>query len=224
MTENERISFVIKKIIEESQTSSNPLIIRYEFTPVSSDNVSADDELKILKKFEREGNLLFPGAQFIWMAMPGQEATKINAIIDKEVFDDSISKGFIELKLRQDFLKESKKEKAKNNLKSAEIRYVDNEAVLEIGSQRCQIPPYKNEHYFCRAMYEHGVNEPIDWSTIYEKITGYYKDFYGEPSKTRENWRVVYDAMEALNNRIKKCMATNDDLFTWQEKTIKRNY
>lgn len=112
----------------------------------------------------------------------------------------------------------------KNDLKSAEIKYDDDNATLEIGNKKCQIPPYKNEHYFCRAMYEHGTNEPIDWSGIYEKMTGYYEAYYGKPSATRANWRVVYDTMDALNKRIKEVVNTDDELFIWQEKTVKRNY
>lgn len=113
---------------------------------------------------------------------------------------------------------------SKKNLKSTEIKYDDDKATLEIGNKKCQIPSYKNEHYLCRAMYEHGVNEVIDWSSVYQKMTGYYEAYYGKPQNSREHWRIVYDAMDALNKRVKEAVNTNDDLFTWQEKTIKRNY
>lgn len=113
---------------------------------------------------------------------------------------------------------------SKISLKSVKIIYNDNEVVLKIENQKCQLPPYKNEHYFCRAMYEYDVNEPVDWSIIYEKMTGYYENYYGKPQKIRENWRLVYDTMAALNKRIKKVANTDDDLFTWQEKTVRRNY
>src|SRR3989338_5291393 len=62
--------------------------------------------------------------------------------------------------------------KLKSSLKSMDVKYDDGAAVLYVGSQKCQIPPYKNEHYFCRVMYEHDVNEIIDWSILYEKMTG----------------------------------------------------
>ncbi len=114
--------------------------------------------------------------------------------------------------------------KPKISLKSMGIKYDDDKALLYIGTQNCQIPPYKNEHFLCRAMYEYRASEPIDWSKIYEGIVGYYKAFFGKPPATRENWRVVYDAMDALNKRIKEVCNTDDELFTWQEKTIKRNY
>jgi len=113
---------------------------------------------------------------------------------------------------------------SKTDLRSMVIKYDDDKAILETENRKCQIPPYKNEHFFCRAMYEHDTNEPTDWSVIYEKITGYYEIFYGKPQNIRANWRLVYDAMEALNKRVKHTINTDDDLFTWQEKTAKRNY
>jgi len=130
--------------------------------------------------------------------------------------------------IKENFINENKNilpdKESRNNLEPEKINYDDNTAIIKVGDKKCQIPPYKNEHFFCRAMYEHGINEPIDWSIVYEKMTGYYEDWFGKPLNKRENWRIVYDATEALNNRIKDCINTDDDLFTWQEKTIKRNY
>ena len=36
--------------------------------------------------------------------------------------------------------------------------------------------------------------------------------------------RSVQDTMYALNKRIKETINTEDDLFIWKEKSIKRNY
>lgn len=114
--------------------------------------------------------------------------------------------------------------KQKVKLGSEEIKFNDEKAIIEIGNKKCPLPPYKNEHYFCRAVFEYPVNEPIDWSIIYEKMTGYYETYYGKPPEIRENWRLVYDTMRAVNERIKEIINTDDNLFTWQEKTLKRNY
>lgn len=107
--------------------------------------------------------------------------------------------------------------KEKVKLSASEIKYDDDKATLSVSGQKCSIPPYKNEHYLCRAMYEHAIGEPIDWSLIYEKMNG-------EEPKNKEKWRTVYDAMQALNERIKEGINTDDDLFTWQEKAVKRNF
>jgi hypothetical protein len=107
--------------------------------------------------------------------------------------------------------------KEKIQLQTLEIKYDDDKATLSISGKKCSIPPFKNEHYFCRAMYEHAIGEPIDWSLIYEKMTG-------ETPKNKEKWHSVYDTMQALNMRVKIGVNTDNDLFTWQEKTVKRNF
>ncbi|MCX6155337.1 MAG: hypothetical protein NT007_14380 [Candidatus Kapabacteria bacterium] len=117
----------------------------------------------------------------------------------------------------------------KVKLSSVAIKYDDNAAVLYIGDQKCQLPPfknehYKNEHYLCRALFESNKHEMVDWDVVYEKITGYYEAYYGKPADIRNNWHMVYDTMKNINKRIKEAINTDDDLFTWQEKTIKRNY
>lgn len=109
-------------------------------------------------------------------------------------------------------------EKPKIFLKDTTIIYNDNEAVLLIGSQKCQLPPYKNEHYFCRAMFEHMAREAIDWSIIYEKMTG------TESQNKVKDKRKIYDAFEAINKRVKATADTDDDFFTFKENTITRNY
>jgi len=109
-------------------------------------------------------------------------------------------------------------------LKSQIIEFDDDKAIIKIGKLNVALPPYKNEHYFCRSAFEYPAKEPIDWSIIYEKMTGYYEAYYGKSLEIRENWRLVYDTMRAVNERIKEVINTNDNLFTWQEKTLKRNY
>jgi hypothetical protein len=157
---------------------------------------------KILSKIrEREGKKKEEGKEFPIQKI---EITKIPPL----EFRDSKEKR-LPLKIR---------------LKSMPIRYDDNEPAIIIGNQRVPLPPFKNEHYFCRAMFEHLPNESIDWSLIYEKMTGYYEAYYGKPLKTRANWRLVYDTMRSVNQRIKEIANTNDNLFTWQEKSVKRNY
>lgn len=115
-------------------------------------------------------------------------------------------------------------QKSKIKLSKQKIKFDDENATIEISNQKCALPPYKNEHYFCRAVFEHKANEPVDWSIIYEKITGYYQAYYGKPPASRRHWRLVYDTMRSLNERIKETVNTDEDLFVWQEKTVKRKY
>ncbi len=115
------------------------------------------------------------------------------------------------------------KSEPKLYLKNIDISYEDDSAILIIEGKKCQMPPYKNEHYFCRAMYEHKKGEVVDWSILWEKMTGYDATLI-TPEAKKENWRTVYDTVNALNKRIKECLKTDDDLFIWKEKTIRRNY
>lgn len=100
----------------------------------------------------------------------------------------------------------------------APVEFDDNEAVLACGSKRCQLPPYKNEHYFCRAVFEYPKNEPVDWSLIFERMTGHLK---GEEDLPKNGWRKVYDTMEAINKRAGDVLGL-PNLFVWREKTITR--
>lgn len=101
---------------------------------------------------------------------------------------------------------------------STPVEFDDNEAVLVCGSKRCQLPPFKNEHYFCRAVFEYPVNEPVDWSLVFEKMTGHLK---GEEDLPKKGWRKVYDTMEAINKRAGNVLGV-PNLFVWREKTITR--
>jgi hypothetical protein len=109
-------------------------------------------------------------------------------------------------------------EKAKDALNDKKVDFDDNGATIKIGDKSVSLPPYKNEHFLCRAIFEHKKGEPVDWSIIYEKMEE------SEPSNKVKNKRRVYDATEALNNRIKEILNTNDDFLTFKEKTITRNY
>lgn len=153
--------------------------------------------------------------------------TETKLFLDKSGFDPLPTAFNVRIKFQKENIDTTTKSDIFSSriiLKDLEIKYNDNGANLEIGDTVCQLPPYKNEHYFCRAIFSYDVNKPVDWSEIYEAITGYYEKYYGKPQKVKENWRIVYDAMEAVNKRVQKVIKTNDKLFTWQEKTVKRNY
>ena len=128
----------------------------------------------------------------------------------------------IELEIdREGFGKFCKENFQKPKAPIGKVEFLDNESALKLGDKNCALPPYKNEHFFCRAAFEHQINEPIDWSIIYEKMTGYYEEHFGKSKDMRENWHRVYDSMEAINKRAKETLNI-EKLFVWQEKTIKR--
>ena len=103
-------------------------------------------------------------------------------------------------------------------LSSEEIDFNDEKAKIVVGKKNCQLPPFMNEHFFCRAMFEYLPEEFVDWSTIYEKMDS------KEPDNKIKNKRTVQDTMYAVNDRVKETIKTDESLFTWKEKSIKRNY
>ena len=102
------------------------------------------------------------------------------------------------------------------SIPKGDAKFDDDQTTLVVGNKKCPFPPFKNEHYFCRAMFRYLVDEPVDWSTIYEQITG-----EKEVKNERKNKRMVYDTYEAVNKRVKQILGI-EHFFVWENKTIKR--
>lgn len=98
-----------------------------------------------------------------------------------------------------------------------DVKFDDDNAYLIAGDRSVAMPPFKNEHLFCRAVFKRKKKEPVDWSIIYQEMTG-----KAEPDDQEKNKKAVQDTMYAINNRIKEVLETKDDLFIWREKTVTR--
>lgn len=109
-------------------------------------------------------------------------------------------------------------------MKDAEILFDDAVAKIRIGKQFIQLPPHRNEHLFCRAVFEYKQGEPIDWSVIYEKISGTDLGDKTNAKDVEKQKRTVYDTMKAINDRVCEGIRTEDKLFVWDEKTVKRAF
>lgn len=103
-------------------------------------------------------------------------------------------------------------------LLGAEIKFDDNEPSVKINNQTVSLPPYRNEHYFCRSIFQRKKGEAVDWSIICTEMDKL------NPTDTAQNKRMVQDTMYAINTRIKAVLPTTDDLFMWREKTITRQF
>ena len=114
-------------------------------------------------------------------------------------------------------------EKPKIELANQIITFNDDEANIEIGKQKSVLPPFKNEHYFCRAMFQYKPQEFADWSLVFENMTGNKEEELDEGKRTKAR-KTTQDTMYALNTRIKKVFNTDDNLFTWENRSIKRNF
>lgn len=100
-------------------------------------------------------------------------------------------------------------------LDSSVIVFDDNEASINIGGKSCKLPAFKNEHFFCRAMFAYPAREPVDWSIIFKQMAGELRD-------EKKNLRTVQDTMYAVNNRVMEVIGTEDALFEWDNKSVKR--
>lgn len=96
------------------------------------------------------------------------------------------------------------------------------EAKISVEGKNCQLPPYKNEHSLCTAMFEYRKGEAVDWSEVFEKMSGFTRTPTGR--NTKNDTRSVQDAVYAVNTRVRETFHTEDDLFSWQSKSVIRNF
>jgi hypothetical protein len=105
-------------------------------------------------------------------------------------------------------------------LKNEVIAFNKKEQSIRVGERKSQLPPYKNEYYLAKVMFKSPPKIPVEWITIAKEITG--KNF--NHLDTKKDQRTIKDAMYALNERVQHDIHTSDDLFTWKNKSVIRNY
>ena len=216
---DESVWHVLKKIKERSLFADTEKRVPYFVISDTKDNsVRPDDEIDVLRKLQRQGVIKLINPDSVDLARP-------------DVYVDIIQPAFNQLyELHYIFTDTHQKHRVERDkkpigLKDLEIGFDDDSATLKIGKQNVALPPYKNEHYFCQVVFEHKPKEPISWDIIFDKMTGHSAISGGvKPEPKRENWQKVNDTMKRLNNRIKEVARINEDLFTWSEKMVIRNY
>jgi hypothetical protein len=108
----------------------------------------------------------------------------------------------------------------KKTLKNSVVKFDDTIPAIFIDEVEIPLPEYGKEHYFCRAVWKRKANEATDWSKIYNDMEAKNADFLPD----KKLWRYVYDAKNDVNKRVKDITGTTENLFDWNEKTIKRLY
>lgn len=96
------------------------------------------------------------------------------------------------------------------------LEFIDKEAVIKLNNSKCKLPPYRNEHYFCRAIFDYPISNPVDWEEVYEKMS---HDI--ERGNIDKEKRKLYDIIRRLNKRIKNELKVKK-LFIWRNLTITR--
>lgn len=199
---------VINQKLELSPKSDRTLSISlWDFQDSKGNTIPKDDLHKALRRLEED--------QVIKLLFTDHFSRSWRKAGDKVEFE-------IDRKKLEDFIREDTSEiEATTRTPEGKLKFVDKEAVLVMGDKKCSLPPYKNEHFLCRAMFKHAKGKPVDWSEVYETITGYYRESYGKPPKTKENYHRVYDPVQQINQRVKKDLGI-EKLFDWREMTITR--
>jgi hypothetical protein len=137
------------------------------------------------------------------------------------VYTFNISKEFDSLYKENKDSSNNKKQRKVAILKGS-VSFSDNEAAIYVGKTKCQLPAFRNEHFFCRSIWNHLVNEFVDWDIIFENMgDSIIADNKNEAIKNKRSLR---DTVYALNKRIKEVVGTDNNLFTWKDKSVKRNY
>lgn len=132
----------------------------------------------------------------------------------KHFFENSIQEKDVNLNI-----KNRKESIIKISLAEKIIIFDETKPAILINEKVCPLPPAKNEDYFAKAMFRRPVGEFVDWSIIHQEITG-----KSESIGDKTDQRMVRDTMDRLNNRIQELLNTDDELFSWENKSIKRNY
>lgn len=93
-------------------------------------------------------------------------------------------------------------------------------STLKVGYFIVQIPPYKNEYDFCKAIFSHPPKHLVDWEEIHQQMTG-----DEEVHNVQKAKRKIYDVLQSLNSKIAKASDGRvEKLFHWKIKTMSRDY
>jgi hypothetical protein len=179
-----------------------------------------DDFKNLLKKIKKEYGIIIDCREVI-----GDKQKYYEIALPKD-FDKRYAKILQKLRklLSKVAPKESeKKEKEKKSLRDMPISYDAESCVIKIGELEVKLPPGRYESDFCKIMFKYEPNKPISWDVIWDEITG-SSLIRKKPEPTRENWQMVYDTMRRINKRIKQTLNVDENLFSWKEKQVIRNF
>lgn len=110
---------------------------------------------------------------------------------------------------------EVKEKSAKKKRVIGPARFVENPPQIIFGDIKIPIPPDSKQLYVCRVMFNNEKGKIVSWDEIAEEIDG------GKCNSGKEtNWRAVYDAVLAINKKVKR--KTGKKLFQTSHKSFHR--
>jgi hypothetical protein len=104
------------------------------------------------------------------------------------------------------------------NLSKAKIIFDQETGTLKVDENTINFPPASFELGLCKYLLAEKVGTAISWDAVYEAIQG------EESSNKRKDRKLVYDAKNRVNNRLKKELGCHEDLLAVSKNTIRRNH
>ena len=88
---------------------------------------------------------------------------------------------------------------------------------LILGTKIIPLGKDDNQYYACKFMFEHEPHQNYSWDEIYEAMEGIDNP---EPKK----WKTIHNAVYGINIKVKRTLNTDDELFTYENRGVIRNY
>lgn len=98
------------------------------------------------------------------------------------------------------------------------VTFNEANASLQWMDKVLSLRPDSLEYYFCKALYQYPPHENIDWSEIYEAMTN------EEPEDHKKATRSIKDTIKRLNKHAKEAFPDLENLFSWNNRCVKRNF
>ncbi len=106
----------------------------------------------------------------------------------------------------------------KVSLKDIKISFNSEKGELTLGTKIVLLGGINTNQYFvCKFMFDHEPNTYYSWDEIYESIMG-----IDNPAPNK--WKTINNAVSDINKKVQLTLTTDDELFTYKNKSVTRNY
>ena len=229
MTPEERFNDILKKTLHEIKASSllkksDFPFIRYRKNPKNKYEEDALDKLVELKAIKIVVDPILESLE-VERDLTENNPSAVNIIQNFDFTKHTLARDEIFLRLGPQYEEVlerfSTTSDIERRLQKGKVKFVSKENPrIEMLGLKCPLPIHKNEFCLCKIVFgsDNEIGMPISWGVAYEEMTGDSVKGGGSDRKS------VYDTVTRLNDRIKREFKTHDDLLTWKDSTIIRNY
>jgi len=160
----------------------------------------------------------------------GETNENILINLDRPYIEDNIFHTKTELPLEvsiyiEDFKKfDQYRKRAKERLKQIKDTdkpiFVAEKGLILFEDKKCKIPHNTKQYDLCKIMFGKAINERVSWHEIADAWKGYSIGLYkGTDQIKKEEWREVYDAVNAVNKKVKQKLQIKR-LFQYKDKSV----